>query len=87
MYSGILDVLGNGVHEKSPFVSDGINVDLLSIIDELGNDDRVKWGDVGGSREVVRKSGFGVDDIHRSTGENIGGSDENGIAEHRMSMP
>jgi hypothetical protein len=73
--TGILDVFGYSVDEKFTLVCDGVDVDLLSVVDELGDDDGVIGRDIGSSSEVVFESGLGMYNIHCGSGQYIGGSD------------
>jgi len=79
MDTSVLDVFRNGVDEKLALVSDGVDVDLLSIFDELGDNDGVERRNRSGGREVVIKSRFFVDDVHSGSRQDVGRSNENGI--------
>jgi hypothetical protein len=59
------------VDEEFTFVGDGINVDFLGVVDELGNDDGMVWRDVGGGREEVLQSGLVIDDIHGGSRQDV----------------
>ena len=71
MNTSIFDVFRNGVDEKFAFMSDGVDIDLLSIFDELGNDDGVERRDRSCGREVVVKGRFFVDDVHGGSRQDI----------------
>lgn len=71
MNTGILDVLGNGMDEELSLVSNGVDVNFLSIIDEFGDDNRVKRRDRCCCGEVVLQSRFLVYDIHGCAGEDV----------------
>jgi hypothetical protein len=41
VHAGVLDVLGDGVVNDLAVARDRVDVDLLRVLDELGDDDRV----------------------------------------------
>jgi hypothetical protein len=45
MNTSVLNMLRDSVYEKFAFVSDGIDVDFLRVVDELGDDDRMERRD------------------------------------------
>jgi hypothetical protein len=77
--TGLLDVLGDGVDEELALVGDGVDVNLLSTVDELGEDGGVLGGDLGGGGERVLEGRLVPDDVHGGSGEDVGGTDEDGV--------
>ena len=41
VHTGVLHMFGDGVQEKLALVRDSVNINLLSVVDELGDDNRV----------------------------------------------
>ncbi|RUS29122.1 hypothetical protein BC938DRAFT_481034 [Jimgerdemannia flammicorona] len=69
-----------GVHEQLALVRDGIDVDLLRVLDELCDNDRVQRRHVGGLGEVVLENLGGVRDVHGGAGEHVRRADEDWVA-------
>ncbi len=77
--AGVLDVLGNGVVEDLTLLSNTIELDLLGALDELGEDDGVVGGDLGGSAEALEQTLFVVGHGHGGAGEDEGRTDQDGV--------
>ena len=78
--TGVLDVLGDGVDEELSVVRDGININLLGVVDELRDDDGVERRNVGGGRQVVLQLRLVVDDVHSSTRQDVRRSDQDRVS-------
>jgi hypothetical protein len=73
-------MFGNGMNQKISFVGNAIHVDLLSVVDEFGDDHRVLWGHSGSCRQSILEVRFLPDDIHRGSREHIRRTKENWVS-------
>ena len=69
------------MEKKFAVMRNGIHIDFLSVVDELGNHHRVERRYVGSFREVVLERGFFVDYVHCSAGKDIGGANEDRVGD------
>lgn len=68
---GIFNVFIDSMDEEFIFVGDGVNVDFLSVVNELRDNDGVEGRNVGGGSEFVFKLFFVLDDVYGSVGKNV----------------
>ena len=81
MHAGLFDVFGYGVDDEVAVGGDAVDVDFLGSFDEFGNDHGVVGGDVGGGFELVLEVFLAADHGHGGAGEDVAGTDEDGIAD------
>ena len=74
-----LDVLGDGVDNQLTVGSDGIHIDLLGTLDELGDDNGVVRGNGSGVQELLLELINTVDDVHSGTGQDVTGTNQDGV--------
>lgn len=79
--SGVLDVFRNGVDEEFTLVGDGVDIDLLGLVDELGDDGRVLGRDFGSGGEGVFESRLVPDNVHGGAREYVRRSDQDGVSD------
>jgi len=79
--SSVLDVLRDVVHDHLSVLRDGVHLDLLGLLDVLGDDDGVISRDGGSLVEVGREIVRRRDDVHRSSRENVRGSNEDWVSD------
>ena len=80
VHACVFDVLGDGVGEQIPVPSHAVELDLLGVFDELRQDDRVFQGDGRGLREEAVQLVVVAGDAHRLAAEDVGGTDQDGVA-------
>ena len=81
MNTGVLDVLENGHGDDFALDRHGINFDLLGVLHELGNYDRVPWRDVGRLCQISVHFAFGARNAHRGAVQDVGWADQHGVAD------
>jgi hypothetical protein len=79
--TSVFDVLTDSVDEDPTVVSNSVDVDFAGTLNELSINDGVVRADFGGGVELLLELGLGANDSHGSTGENVRGSDENGVTD------
>ena len=77
--TSILNVLTDSVDEDLAVGGDSVAVNLLSAVDELGDDDGVVRGDRGGGEQLLLELVLAADDRHGSTRENVRWADEDRV--------
>ena len=80
MHTGVLDMLGDGMDEELAVRCNSININLLSTLHKLRDDDWVVWADIGGSRELLLQLILRPDDSHSSAGEDVARTDKHRVA-------
>ena len=81
MDTGSLDVLTDSVQNQLTTRGNGINIDFLSTVNELGDDNRVLGGNLASRNELVVQLLLGVDHVHSCAREDIARTDENRITD------
>ena len=81
MDAGFFDVFHDAGEVDVGAVAEGVNVDFDGVVEEAVDEDGVVGGDFGGSLDVVGEGGFVVDDFHAAAAEDVGGADEDGVAD------
>jgi hypothetical protein len=81
MDTSVFDVLTDSVDKDLTVVSNSVDVDFAGTFDELSNNDGVVRADFGGGVELLLELGLGANDSHGSTGQDVRGSDENGVTD------
>jgi len=76
-----LDVLHDRRHEGVGAVGDGVGFRLDGVFEELVDEDRPFRRDLDGAGHVVPEHLFIVDNLHRATAQDVGGSDHQRIAD------
>lgn len=79
MHAGILNVLGNEVSNHGTVVGDGVHLDLLGVLNVLGDDHRVLLRHVYGLVEVVGQVVLRVNGVHSSPGQDVRRTDQDGV--------
>ncbi|GIX61719.1 uncharacterized protein BcabD6B2_11540 [Babesia caballi] len=75
---GVLHVLADGVVEDDALRGDAVDLDLLGVLDELGNHDRVLAVDHRGGLQKSLEVLEGDDDAHGGAGQDVRGPHEHG---------
>ena len=81
MDAGVLDVLDDRRGHDLALVGHGVELDFLGVHDELRDDDRILGGYPGGPLEIALQVAFVENDAHGGPAQDIGGADEDGIAD------
>ena len=77
VYAGELDVFRDRVGLDFTVLCNSVHLNLLRVLDKLGDNDRMLLGDVGGKTEEAFEL-LGVRaDVHRRAREDVAGTDEN----------
>mmetsp|Transcript_32049 Transcript_32049/g.83890 ORF Transcript_32049/g.83890 Transcript_32049/m.83890 type:complete len:384 (+) Transcript_32049:741-1892(+) len=76
VHAGVLDVLADRVVDHVAVVGDGVDLDLLGALDELGDDDRVVGRHLACHREELFEVLVVKDDLHRGAREHVARPDE-----------
>ena len=79
--AGFFDVFHDAGEVDVGAVAEGVDVDFDGVVEEAVDEDGVVGGDFGGSLDVVGEGGFVVDDFHAAAAEDVGGADEDGVAD------
>mmetsp|Transcript_39309 Transcript_39309/g.95113 ORF Transcript_39309/g.95113 Transcript_39309/m.95113 type:complete len:380 (+) Transcript_39309:651-1790(+) len=78
--TGILQVLSNGVVEDFSLVGNGIEFDLLGILDELGNNNRLVSRDISSKCQEIGQLGLGSGDTHCRSRQDETWSDQDWVS-------
>mmetsp|Transcript_32322 Transcript_32322/g.72942 ORF Transcript_32322/g.72942 Transcript_32322/m.72942 type:complete len:353 (-) Transcript_32322:3441-4499(-) len=78
--AGVLHVLGDRVVDDDTISGDGIDLDLLRALDELGDDHRVIGRHVARKLQELDQIRIGEDDLHRRARQHVRRPDERGVA-------
>ena len=79
--SGLLDMLHDSGDNHLVAVADGIDIVLEGVLEKLVDQHRMLRGSLHRRRHVVVERFLVVDDRHRPAAEDIGGTDEDGVAD------
>ncbi|OPZ81752.1 MAG: hypothetical protein BWY77_00499 [bacterium ADurb.Bin431] len=74
-------MLADGVDQELALVADGVNLDLLGVLDEFGNDYRMVGGDPGRLVEEFFQFSIIGGDAHRRPAQDVGGAHQHRIAD------
>ena len=85
--TSVLDVLGNKVADHDTILGDGVHLDLLSVLDVLGDNDWVLAGDLSSLLKVCGKILLRVDSVHGSSRENVGWANEDWVGDQVGELP
>ncbi|GFF30855.1 LOW QUALITY PROTEIN: hypothetical protein IFM46972_03049 [Aspergillus udagawae] len=75
------NVLTDGMQEKLAVGGNSIDIDLLSTLNELGDDDGMVGRDSTGVEELLLEFVTTVDDAHGSTRQDVTGTDQDGVTD------
>ncbi|KAG2007663.1 hypothetical protein GB937_008476 [Aspergillus fischeri] len=76
-----LNVLTDGVQKELAVGGNSIDINLLSTLNELGDDDGVVGRDSTGVEELLLEFVTTVDDAHGSTRQDVTGADQDGVTD------
>lgn len=79
--TSLLDVLTDSVDDQLTLGGNTININLLSTLDELADDDGVVRGDVGSSLKLVLEVLLAANDSHSSTRKDVTGTNKDRVAD------
>ena len=80
MDTSLLNVLRDSVEDEVTLGGNTININLLGALDELGDNNGVLGGNVGGSLKLVLEVLLAADDGHGSTGQDVRGTNKDRVA-------